>query len=143
MKNKFICFIFIFFIYQIGFSQTVSRMEVFMQVDPSDTTNLFGDTLFQSNTKLLGTMVLSVSDTIGIASLSVKVGTSSGSGNLFQKTFTFDTSGNFNDGTSYIRKGYIIHLGINGFTGVNNFYSKVDLINSAGNIISTGTFDMN
>jgi hypothetical protein len=144
MKKYIILIIFINVFVISGFSQTaaISRMEVYMQVNQNDTTNLFGDTLFQSYTKLTGTMLITLTDTTGIASVNVKVGSTAGAVDLFHKLFTYDLTGDFSDGTDYRRHVFVIHLGLGNFTGVNTFYSSADLIDSSGNIISSKSYNI-
>jgi hypothetical protein len=121
----------------IGQTIPVPRaMEVYLQVLPSDTTNLFGDSIFSPNTQVKAKMVIILRDTINISSLNITVGSSANSTNLFQKNFTFDLVGLFNDGTSYERNGLIIYLGLGNFTGLNTFYSSIRLQSPSGYITS-------
>ena len=125
-----------FFVSQKTIAQTLlppSDFEVLMAVAPGDSSNVFGDTLFSSNTRLVGTMVVTLQDTTSVQSINVSMGDTIGGSNLFQKTFLFDNSGIFSDGTSYSRIGLNVYLGIGNYVGLNNFYSQVVLKDSSGN----------
>jgi hypothetical protein len=117
--------------------------EVYLVVSPTDTSHVFGDTTFYSNTHLIGTMVIALQDTANIKSISVSMGSSSGGTDLFNKTFTFDNSGTFQDGTSYKRVGLIVYLGVGNFMGLNNFYSQVVLQDNSGYSTNPVTYSPN
>lgn len=103
------------------------RMEVYMKVAVGDTTNLFGDTLFHSHTRLNGSMIIVLNDTSDISTLHVKLGTSQGGSDLLQKDFQYDVSGVFTDGTSYSRDYKTIRLGLGEFTGLNHYYAELQM----------------
>jgi hypothetical protein len=120
-----------------------SDFEVYMTVAPGDTSKVFGDTLFYSTTHLVGSMVIVLQDTLNIKSITVSMGSSSGGSDLFQKTFTFDNSGAFSDGTSYKRTGMNVYLGIGNYTGLNNFYSQAALNDNSGYSTPVVTYSPN
>lgn len=106
--------------------------QVYMEVAPTDTTNLFGDSLFSPNTQLTGTVVLVLQDTSNIKNINVSIGAASGGSNLFQKTFVFDNAGSFSDGTSYKRQGLVVYLGVGAYTGLNSYSAQVTLQDNSG-----------
>lgn len=118
-----------------GYSQTIDppeSIEIIMQVASNDNTMLPGDTLFKSNTNLIGKAIIVLSDTIGISKIHIKLGGFDGSGNLLNKFFLYNQQGSFNDGTTYFRKGKILTIGLGNFVGINTYYSEVRLEDLSG-----------
>ena len=117
-------------------AQTISlspeRMEVFMELNESNTSGTVNDTLFASNAQVKGRMVIVLQDSTDISKIYVKLGNTTGASNLLSKIFNFDQAGNFTDGTSYKREGLIIYIGLGNFTGLNVYYGEAKLEDANG-----------
>lgn len=72
-----------------------------------------------------------------IAEINLKCGTTSGSGNIIEKTFVYDVSGTLPDGTTYLRNDNIVYLGLGTFDGITDIYVEVDLEDGSGNHSTT------
>lgn len=66
-----------------------------------------------------------LSDTNNISSFTVKLGTTTGGSDIFQKTFEFDTEGTFQDGTSYTREGNYVRLNLGQLNSFTTYYAQV------------------
>ena len=136
-KKIFFCSSLYFLCGHFLYAQTVmppARMEIYMQLSNSDSTIVFDNKLFSSQSILLGTVFIKLQDSLGLAKIHVKLGTTSGGNDIFSKTFLFDVTGNFSDGTSYLRNGLKVLLGIGQFVGLNNYYSEVRLEDTSQNL---------
>ncbi len=137
---------FIFISWNHTNTQTVlppSRMEVYMQLASNDSTVVFNDTSFTSQNILQGTVFIKLQDTLSLAKIHVKLGTTQGGSDLFSKDFLYDDSGNFTDGTSYSRNGLNILLGIGQFTGLNSYYAEVKLEDTSQNLSDPVYYNQN
>jgi hypothetical protein len=102
-------------------------IQIIMRVDPSDTTMHKGDLNFKANTKVIGTAVIALKDTVNIYKVHLKVGTTDSTGNLLTKSFLFSQCGDFIDGTSFYKKGNALYIGLGMFTGINLYFGEVKL----------------
>ncbi len=127
---RFLAILFLIAFLLIGkvFSQTyypINDISCYFEI-LGNNTNSPEDTLVSAGTLLKGTVLTTLSDTNNITAFNVKVSSNDGKNiSLFQKTYAFDLSGNFNDGTSYKRDGYNVYLGISIYTGLNYYIINV------------------
>src|SRR5688500_351274 len=127
-------------------AQTVlppSRMEVYTHRSNIDSIIVFNDTLFSSQSILIATVFLKLQDTLNLAKIHVKLGTTPGGSDIFSKDFLFDVEGSFSDNTSYWRGGLKILLGIGQFTGLNSYYSEVQLEDTSQNLSDAIHYNLN
>lgn len=96
----------------------------------------FSDSVISSSQPLEGKMVIEVSDTTTISKIHVKMGTTDGGNDLFSQTYIFDVTDSLSlpSGTSYLREGKVIYLGIGSYTGLNHFFAEAKLEDSLGTI---------
>lgn len=66
-----------------------------------------------------------LADTNNISSFTVKLGTTTGGSDIFQKTFEFTTEGTFQDGTSYTREGNYVRLNLGHLNNFTTYYAQV------------------
>lgn len=92
----------------------------------------FSDSVVSSSQPLYGTMVIEVSDTTNISKIHVKMGSSDGANDLFSQIFNFDVTDSLPTGTTYLREGKVIYLGIGNYTGLNHFFGEAKLENNSG-----------
>jgi hypothetical protein len=107
-----------------------TSMEVFLEIDPSDTTYAIGDTLFAATAKLNAKMAIVLQDTVHIDQIHVKLGTAANATQYLTKSFTFDISGVLPDGTEYLREGNVLYLKLGQYLGLNHFKASVVLENA-------------
>ncbi len=128
-------------------AQTISlipaRMEVFMELNEASGAGTVNDTLFAANAQVKGRMVIVLQDSSDISKIYVKLGNTAGSSDLLTRTFNFDQSGTFADGTSYKREGLIIYLGLGTFTGLNVYYGEARLEDANGVSGTSVTYNNN
>ncbi len=94
--------------------------------------------VFSDSTIYAAQMQITLEDTVNISSIEVKFGKSSND-LLLQKTFVFDASGT--DGTSYLRNGYNVVLGLgNAFQDVGSFYAEMKIKRSDDSFSQVFTF---
>jgi hypothetical protein len=79
------------------------------------------------STSIRVVMTIQLFEVTGITSLQVKLGTTSGSSNLLNKTFAFDVSGSVGNGCTYSRTDYTISLGLGDYNGLTSYFSEVKL----------------
>ncbi len=113
-----------------------SGFQVLATINSTDTNNIFGDTLFFPVTHYSGTAVITLTDTVTVNKINLYLGSASSTWSLLSKTFKFDSAGTFLDGTSYLRQGYNVYLGLGNYSGQDSIYSKVTLQNGAGTLSS-------
>jgi len=94
---------------------------------------------FDSTTVFNAQMQIVVDDTSNISSIEIKFGKNE-TEVLRQKTFTFDVSGALGDGTSYLRNGYNILLGLGSFADVPLFYSEMSVTRTDNSHSSVFTY---
>jgi hypothetical protein len=137
MKNRVI--IRIAFIFAIFCSKTIiaqnifapTTLEAYMELDPTDTTNTFGDTVFSPHTRLIGKVTIVLQDTINIDKIHLKVGNQANASNWLNQSLDFDPAASTLPlDFIYKREGYIIYLTVGHFTGINHFHAKVELENA-------------
>lgn len=114
-----------------------------MQQSGNDSTIVFGDTVFSSQAILMGSVFVKLQDTLNVSKIHVKLGTTQGGNNLFSKDFLFDVSGNLSDGTSYVRNGLNVLLGIGQFVGLNSYYAEVRLEDTSQNLSDAIYYNQN
>lgn len=127
-------------------AQTVlppSRMEVYMQLSNNDSSIVFDDTLFSSHSILDGTVYIKLQDTLNLSIIHVKLGTTQGGSDIFNKDFVFDEAGDFTDNTWYLREGLDVMLGIGEFIGLNSYFSEVRLEDTSQNLSDTVYYNHN
>ncbi len=79
------------------------------------------------STSIAVVMYIQLFEITGISSLHVKLGTTSGSADLLDKTFAFDVSGGVGNGCTYSRTDYTVTLGLGSFNGLTSYFSEVIL----------------
>ncbi len=97
-------------------------------------TTIDSGSFFNATTLLDASLIVKLLDTINISSINVKITDStSGTFTNFSKTFLFDVTGPFTDGTNYKRNGntLVLHLGST-FMGIKNYTATVQLITNNG-----------
>lgn len=78
-------------------------------------------------------MKIAISDTVSIGTLNVSLRKDETDNTIiFSKTFTYDVSGTFSDGTSYSRSGYEITLLLGTFMGTIRPYAELVVSNNTG-----------
>lgn len=70
-------------------------------------------------------MFIALNDTSNISSFAVSLGTTNGGSDIFQRTFTYDAQGSFEDGTSYSRDGMYVRLSLGKLTNLPAYYAQV------------------
>ena len=85
-------------------------------------------------------MLVALSDTSNVSQLEVKLRKTSGASDLLQKTFTYDVSGAFTDGTSYQRAGYNITLGLGNYYGLSTEYGELRIRRTDSSLSDPVTF---
>jgi hypothetical protein len=144
--------IFLFFVYSILFlfleiDSTQSQvlppvsMEVYVSLAPNDTSQVWADTSFNETTQVTALMFVLLQDTIHISKVHVRMGSSPGGFELFQKTFIYSIVGNFSDGTSLNRNGSQLSLGLGNYNGLNLFYAQIQLEDNQGNLSTFLNYD--
>lgn len=108
------------------------RMDMIMEVAANDTTIAANDTTFSSNTSIVTKVIVALQDTVHLSKIHVKLGTTNNSSNLLNKYFSFGTSGNYPDGTSYIRVGNVVYLNLGTRMGLQNCYAEIKLEDTLG-----------
>jgi hypothetical protein len=123
----------IFFNTNYLFAQTAAPLEmsIFVVVSSMDTSSNWGDN-FSSSTVVEATMKCKLSDTTNISNVIVRVGTSPGGSDLFNKSFNYHSIGTFSDNTSFYRYGKNIKIGLGNYTGLNDFYGELQLQSTSG-----------
>jgi hypothetical protein len=85
-------------------------------------------------------MLIDLTDTISITDIVVKLGTTDGGSDIISKTFTYNTEGQFNDGTAYIRDNAIIRLELGIYLPISTCYASARIKFSNGTFSSPVTF---
>lgn len=134
---------FLSFIFGLGFAQQnilpAQNLRVHLNVAPS-VSRLLREIPPDSVSSVMGnlpfdcTYIVSLSDTVNIDSIEVKLGSSVGSNDLFAKTFEFDGASTNSDGTTYTRSGNTVRLYLGSFSGLNTYVAEVRLKDGAGNL---------
>jgi len=78
-------------------------------------------------------LIITVQDTNNIDTILVKTGTTDGGSEIFQNQFQYSQSNNLPQGTSYIREGNNITIGIGNYSYHDLFYCEIVLKDSSGN----------
>lgn len=115
-----------------GYTSAQNSLNVYMEIIGGSTS--FSDSVVSSSQPLHGTMVIEVTDTTNISKIHVKMGTSDGANDLFSQLFIFDVTDSLSlpTGTTYLREGKVIYLGIGNYTGLNHFFGEAKLEDNAG-----------
>ena len=72
-------------------------------------------------------LTLQLFEITGIASIRVKLGTTSGGSELLDKTFAFDVSGNVGNSCTFSRTDYTVLLGLGSYNGLTSYFSELIL----------------
>lgn len=107
-------------------------LNIVMIVAPNDQTMNVGDMDFKINTSLIYKAIIRLSDTVGVAKLHFKLGSTNGASNYLNKEFIFDQSGIFSDGTAYVRKKNIVYLTLGTYSGITNYFAELKTENTLG-----------
>lgn len=124
---------------QPTFSQTAvsaDSLNIIMIVDPNDHTMAVGDLDFKPTTNVLYKAVFILHDTTTTSKFHVKMGSAAGTSNYINKTFVFDQSGSFPDGTAYERIGRVIYLSLGTYAGISTYAIELKVENSNGQLSS-------
>ncbi|PCI97034.1 MAG: hypothetical protein COB15_08705 [Flavobacteriales bacterium] len=89
--------------------------------------------LLSSTDPLILSVSMLLADTNTVAKIHVKLGTTSGSGDLLTTTFTFDNTAPGGD-LSYFREEEMMTLGMGTHLNVGVFYCEIVLEDSVGNL---------
>lgn len=73
-------------------------------------------------------MFIALSDTNNVSSFIVKLGTTEGGNDIFQKTFIYNTTGIFEDGTSYTRDGAYVRLNLGKYATLTTYHAQVKAV---------------
>ena len=107
-------------------AQTISHMDVFVQDNIEVSISVDGnDTIRTITTLKEPKMFVVLSDTINISSFTVKLGTTNGGNDIIEKTFTYGSQGQFQDGTSYTRDGIYVRFYLGKYSTLTNYYAQV------------------
>lgn len=79
------------------------------------------------------TLIIDLGDTNNVATIHVRLGTSSGSGGLVSEDFTFDGVAALGNGHTYRRNGRAVYLGLGTYVGFSSLYGSVSLRDGSGN----------
>jgi hypothetical protein len=108
-------------------AQTIQHMDVFVQDDFSHSISVTnGDTTVTVNAFKSPKMFVVLNDTANISSFTVKLGSTSGGNDIFEKTFSFADEGTFQDGTSYTRDGNYLHFSLGQFSSLSAYYASIN-----------------
>ncbi|MCG3167816.1 MAG: hypothetical protein POELPBGB_03611 [Bacteroidia bacterium] len=80
------------------------------------------------------TATVTLASNENISKITVLLGSSEGSNDVFYKEFTFGSNGTFSDGTSYSSSGNTITLGLGKFRGRPQYYIGAGVIKTDGSI---------
>jgi hypothetical protein len=86
-------------------------------------------------------MTIQLFEVTSIASIQVKLGTTSGGSELLSKTFTFDVSGNVGNGCSYSRVDDIVTLGLSSYIGLTAYFTEVRITKSDASVTDAVVFN--
>ena len=118
-----------------AFSQNIApaqSMEIYTEIVNTSNGQVASLDFLPTDT-LKATMVLVLQDTTSINKINVKFGTTLGNINLLNKSFNFDENGNLSDGTSYLRKGFVVYLMLGkSFANIPIYYSEATLESATG-----------
>ncbi len=110
----------------LSVSPNVSRM--LKEIPPDSVRSVMGNLPFECN------YVVTLSDTVGIDSIKVMLGSAVGSNNIVAKSFAFDGATTHPDGTTYSRDGNTVRLYLGTFSGLNSYVAEVRLVDTSGNL---------
>jgi hypothetical protein len=130
MKNNYASFL--LFLITIFFGEVKAQENNYpilsMEIRDSTTSNNYdvnGNPTVTDSTVFGASMNILLYDTVGISSIAVLFGRSEGVYDLLQKTFTFNSTGTFPDGTSYYSSGLSITLGLGEFTDLKHYSAEL------------------
>ncbi|UPT68643.1 MAG: hypothetical protein M0D57_08490 [Sphingobacteriales bacterium JAD_PAG50586_3] len=107
------------------------------QIDAIKRMNIFVETHFNSTDSINGSdslylevlkepqMLIELTDTNNITTFNVKLGTTFGGSEIFEKTFDFNNIGEFQDGTSYIRQGNYVRILLGKYPVFSAYHAQV------------------
>jgi hypothetical protein len=124
---------------QPAFAQTTpsaDSLNIIMIVDPNDHTMSVGDLDFKPTTRGLYKAVFILHDTTTTSKFHVKMGSAAGTSNYINKTFVFDQSGSFPDGTAYERIGRTVYLNLGTYAGISTYAIELKVENTNGQLSS-------
>ncbi len=124
---------------QGAFSQTplpADSLSMIMIVQPGDQTMGVGDLDFKPTTQVIYKVVFVLNDSTSTSKFHVKMGPTAGTANYLDKTFVFDQSGSFPDGTAYERKGRAVYLSLGTYVGISTYAVELKVENTNGQLSS-------
>jgi len=118
-------------------------LEVKAQVAPSFSFEL--ENTYQSATNLLDTIwgkkyIVSLDDTNDVAKIHLKMGTTSGGGEVYSKTILYDQTSNLPIGFTYSREGDSIEIKAGGYS-YGFYYYEVKLEDDSSNVSLAQTWN--
>ena len=117
---------------------TPTSLRVHLKVDPSVSrtlTEVPPDSISHILTTLpmQCTYIVQLTDTVGIDSIQVKLGTTDGGNELAEERFAYDGS-NVPTGMTYTRTGNLVQLKLGNFTGVSSFFGEARLVSALNQV---------
>jgi hypothetical protein len=112
-------------------TNSIKHMDVYLQMVRVDTL------LYHSPQ-----MLIDLNDTTTISSIEVTLGTSEGGTDIITKSFVYNTEGQFDDGTAYIRDNNIIRLSLGLYQPMSSCYASARLRYSNNNYSAPITFSI-
>jgi hypothetical protein len=110
----------------VGFSQTSNVIDISYEATKTDSIGIAGDTLYDL------TVIVFVIDTVNTSKVVLKIGSTSGSSNLFNGTYHWNNSSlNSPSNCTYSRKGIEVKLEIKKIVFTNSYFTGTT-INSSG-----------
>lgn len=119
----------------------VKRADLIFTASRLNSAPLPGDTAFRAFALLDGKAIIQLLDTTGITSIRVAItDTLSGAYTIFDKTFTYDVTGPFTDGTSFRRTGNKVYLELGTFRGMLKYNLEITIQPSTGPALSSYSY---
>ena len=84
-------------------------------------------------------MYVNLVDTTSIQEMEVKIGTTLGSSDVFNHTFSFDVVGSSSGGVAFLRDAYLVQLKFGQLMGMVNYYSQIRILRT-NNLYSPITY---
>jgi hypothetical protein len=103
------------------------RVDMMLEATTSTTATPSNDSTFASNAMVATKIMIVLQDTVHLAKIHVKLGTTATNYNLITKQFIYATTGIFTDGTSYTRNGFVVTLNLGSYLGLQNAYAEIKL----------------
>ncbi|UPT69008.1 MAG: hypothetical protein M0D57_10475 [Sphingobacteriales bacterium JAD_PAG50586_3] len=108
-------------------SNPIIKMDVYLKP-------IYGDSISPQ-------MFVELDDTLLISEIDVKLGTTETGAEIFQKSFEFNTNGEFEDGTTYVREGNVLRMDLGRYLGFSTCFATVRLQYSNGTFSSPVSFN--